>query len=409
MAALIGVIALTSLVRPGMRPASRLEGLHRPASPKLRSHVRAVSEEAAAAIRQAALDAELQERRKYERETAAAVALVNRAVHLCRALAEEMDVKESSAHGVELNKNETTLGISTVKGGDSTPVTAADMAIQAFMSDALGKWFPQDAFMGEEDSSELREDAALRAKTRELCGLDEAAMLAAIDRGVEPRPDADLQRSRYWVLDPIDGTKGFVTGQGYIIGLALVDEGRVVAAAMGNPGLQPEPCIMACAAGAGLRYFFADDPSTPARRAQYEVRNTGWARADKGTGDEGAAGAPPWLLSRPMTQGSPLPFGADSPPADLCCGSLVKYWGVASGEFCGFIQYAEELKTWDHAAGFLCVQESGGRVTDMYGGEILFTSRTATISGGVIATAKECDPGTRTRLLESVKAARGAL
>jgi 3'-phosphoadenosine 5'-phosphosulfate (PAPS) 3'-phosphatase len=25
------------------------------------------------------------------------------------------------------------------------------------------------------------------------------------------------------VLDPIDGTKGFMTGQGYVIGLALLD------------------------------------------------------------------------------------------------------------------------------------------------------------------------------------------
>ena len=35
------------------------------------------------------------------------------------------------------------------------------------------------------------------------------------------------------MLDPIDGTKGFVTGEGYVIGLALLVDGEPIVGVMG--------------------------------------------------------------------------------------------------------------------------------------------------------------------------------
>src|ERR1043165_5816397 len=40
---------------------------------------------------------------------------------------------------------------------DRTPVTVADLAVQAVVSAALHERFPHDALMGEEESKELRE------------------------------------------------------------------------------------------------------------------------------------------------------------------------------------------------------------------------------------------------------------
>jgi 3'(2'), 5'-bisphosphate nucleotidase len=48
------------------------------------------------------------------------------------------------------------------------------------------------------------------------------------------RPD------RYWTLDPIDGTKGFLRGDQYAIALALVEHGEVVLGVLGCPNL-PNP------------------------------------------------------------------------------------------------------------------------------------------------------------------------
>ena len=58
---------------------------------------------------------------------------------------------------------------------------------------------------------------------------------ADVDRGLElPRGEGE----RCWVLDPIDGTKGFMTGQGFVIGLALLDaNGDALVGVMGVPAL----------------------------------------------------------------------------------------------------------------------------------------------------------------------------
>ena len=54
----------------------------------------------------------------------------------------------------------------------------------------------------------------------------------------EEGPDDDNRQAapRTWVIDPIDGTKGFVAGNDeWVVSVALVDAGRPVAAAICNP------------------------------------------------------------------------------------------------------------------------------------------------------------------------------
>ena len=50
-----------------------------------------------------------------------------------------------------------------------------------------------------------------------------------------------LMRCASQVLDPIDGTKGFMTGQGYMIGLSLLVDGEVI---MGVMGILAAPCTV---------------------------------------------------------------------------------------------------------------------------------------------------------------------
>ena len=42
---------------------------------------------------------------------------------------------------------------------------------------------------------------------------------------------------RYWTVDPIDGTKGFLRGQQYAVALAFVVDGEVQVGALGCPNL----------------------------------------------------------------------------------------------------------------------------------------------------------------------------
>lgn len=74
--------------------------------------------------------------------------------------------------------------------GDDSPVTIADRAVEAFVRERIAIRFPDHGILGEEE-------APVR-----------------------------LDRARVWVVDPIDGTKSFVTGHPLFGGLmALLDNG----------------------------------------------------------------------------------------------------------------------------------------------------------------------------------------
>ncbi|KAI1268399.1 hypothetical protein F5Y18DRAFT_441174 [Xylariaceae sp. FL1019] len=56
----------------------------------------------------------------------------------------------------------------TVKKDDASPVTIADFAIQALLTTTIHHAFPNDSFVGEESSAELREDPVLMNRVWEL-------------------------------------------------------------------------------------------------------------------------------------------------------------------------------------------------------------------------------------------------
>jgi len=97
-----------------------------------------------------------------------------------------------------------------------------------------------------------------------------------------------------------------------------------------------------------------------------------------------------------------MPFGAESPPAVVCCGAMIKYHAVAAGRVAGFIQYEEELKTWDHACAVICVNESGGSATDAAGASVRFPGRLFQVEGGVVCASKYASAEVRQALLQAV-------
>ena len=71
------------------------------------------------------------------------------ASQVCLNLAAKMEMAEASL-GKEMSADAAQAGMSAIKEGDSTPVTAADFAIQAIIAEKLKAAFPNDRFMGEE-------------------------------------------------------------------------------------------------------------------------------------------------------------------------------------------------------------------------------------------------------------------
>ena len=108
--------------------------------------------------------------------------------------------------------------------------------------------FPDDEIVGEEDSSELQSPEtglALRHRILSLANsvLDQPILmehlLAIIDRG----QSQGGPKGRFWALDPIDGTRGFLRGGQYAVCLALIVDGEVQVGALCCPNLN-EPVLV---------------------------------------------------------------------------------------------------------------------------------------------------------------------
>lgn len=113
---------------------------------------------------------------------------------------------------------------------DSSPVTVADFTVQALVLGVLSRYFPGHGFIAEESSSVLRQDPESLSHVLSVVrtvlgrqGLEEAELCAAIDLGTRGHGKNKRGRrgkgGRTWVLDPIDGTKGFLRGEQFCVAL----------------------------------------------------------------------------------------------------------------------------------------------------------------------------------------------
>ena len=253
------------------------------------------------------------------------------------------------------------------------PVTVADYGSQALVCRALAAAFPADPVIGEEDSAELREvdNAALLAqvvtRVRERAPTPTWTTSANGSTGATPGALAP-------VLDPgpIDGTKGFLRGEQYAVGLALITDGEVVCSALACPTWDPGWTAI----GAPAPWWWPC---------------AGWACGQLPMAAEGRAAAcrvspepDPALIrfcesSRPPTRPRPAAQVATelairAVPRRL--DSMTKYAVVARGEAEAYLRLPRNAeyreKIWDHAAGVLAVAEAGGRVTDIHGRDLDF-------------------------------------
>jgi 3'(2'), 5'-bisphosphate nucleotidase len=159
-----------------------------------------------------------------ESERRLALIAVERAARLCRAVQAEL------------------VDGSTLTKGDRSPVTVADFGAQAVVSLTLGSTAPP--IVGEERADALRatEGRALRETVVEHVRriLPETSEAAALD-AIDACRDQGGPAGRRWVLDPIDGTKGYLRGGQYAIALALLEDGVPVLGVLGCPALEGAP------------------------------------------------------------------------------------------------------------------------------------------------------------------------
>ena len=259
--------------------------------------------------------------------------------------------------------------------GDRSPVTLADLATQIVVSHRLKEAFPGDPLLAEEDSGALDASPEMAERVVEqvrnnIPDIARVAMVEALDRG-----DHTGDGERYWVLDPIDGTKGFLRGDQYAVALALVDGGRVVVGVLGCPNL-PAPAGSTAdttgflfSAGRGSRH-----PHTTAR----QPARSDAAHVDQITDPADAVfceSVEAAHAAHSVQAGIASRLGITAPSFRI--DSQCKYAVVARGEASIYLRLPRDTsyreKVWDHAAGSLVLEEAGGRVSDLDGRPLDFS------------------------------------
>jgi len=281
----------------------------------------------------------------------------------------------------------------TFTKANGSPVTVADLVVQAFVASRLARNFSGDPLVAEEDASVLRtgevsqvREHVVRLVGQMLPGTDAETehVLAWIDRG------RGACGRRFWTLDPIDGTKGLLRGGQYVIALALVVDGTVEIGVVGCPRLSITTAP-ASQADVSDQVMLAAVEGDADGGVAIAVRNRGawWMPLDGGrltrllVSSESNPAKTRALHSRESRHSDVdelhrvLRALCSSAPPVLMDGQAKQVLLAAGGaELVMRIPMDREYREaiWDQAAGSLLVEEAGGCVSDLHGRPLDFTT-----------------------------------
>ncbi|KNA23120.1 hypothetical protein SOVF_027600 [Spinacia oleracea] len=331
-----------------------------------------------------------------------------RVVHLACALCQRVQNSLLSSNGSQVNSKD-----------DDSLVTVADYSVQAVVSRILSEYFGSQnlSIVAEEDAQTLSKSDLLQEVVNTVNeSISEAPKFGLKISNVPVGPSQVIEaigrcsssggpKGRHWVLDPVDGTLGFVRGNQYAVALALIEEGRVVLGVLGcpnypvkkglvnhhhqltseissaSPDMWDKGCVMYAKRGAGKAWM------QPLIHGELKLDSFESARSIRVSSVKDPALA---TLCEPVekantshsfTEGVAHSAGLRKKPLRVY--SMVKYAAIARGDAEIYMRFARagyKEKIWDHAAGVLIVQEAGGVVTDA-GGRPLDFSRGIYLEG----------------------------
>ena len=221
------------------------------------------------------------------------------------------------------------------------PVTQADRAVNELIVRALREQFPEDGVLAEE----------------------------SVDT------DRRIGRARVWMIDPIDGTKGFIAGTGdFCVQIGLAVEGR---------------------AALGILYAPATDVLYWAARGHgaWVVRPTSEADESLKTERLGVTGEAELSRMRLAESRSHRGPRMDSVVKALGVRAEVKSHsvGIKVGLLVEkqadlYIHLSPKTKQWDTCAPEAVLVEAGGRMTDIFGGPMLYNTPDVLNRNGLVAS-----------------------
>jgi len=221
------------------------------------------------------------------------------------------------------------------------PVTQADRAVNELIVRALRETFPSDGILAEE----------------------------SVDT------DRRIGRERVWMIDPIDGTKGFIAGTGdFCVQIGLAVAGR---AALGVLYAPATDVLYWAARGHGawvLRPTSEADRSALAERLSV----TGEAEPTRMRLAESRSHRGPRMESVVRALGVRAEVRSHS--VGIKVGLLVERQADL------YIHLSPKTKQWDTCAPEAVLAEAGGRMTDLWGGPLLYNTPDVLNRNGIVAS-----------------------
>ncbi|CAH2043591.1 unnamed protein product [Thlaspi arvense] len=273
---------------------------------------------------------------------------------------------------------------------DKSPVTVADYGSQAVVCLVLEKELNSEPFslVAEEDSADLRKDGSqdiLERITKLVNDTFAGSTLSTDDilRAIDCGTSEGGPNGRHWVLDPIDGTKGFLRGDQYAVALGLLEEGKVVLGVLACPNLPLASiagnsnnksssssdeigCLFFATIGSGTYMQPLDSKSDPVKVQVSSVENP--EEASFFESFEGAHSL------HDLSSSIANKLGVKAPPVRI--DSQAKYGALSRGDGAIYLRFPHKgyrEKIWDHVAGAIVVTEAGGIVTDAAGKPLDFS------------------------------------
>jgi 3'(2'), 5'-bisphosphate nucleotidase len=224
----------------------------------------------------------------------------------------------------------------TTKDNHTEPVTIADKLASKIIVEGLAEAFPHDGILSEEEHDAI---------------------------------DARLTKQRVWMIDPIDGTQGFVEQAGdFAVQIGLMENGEIILGVV----FQPTTNLLYFAVKNGGAFLIEND------------------------------GEPIKLQVSEKTNFSEMTLAVSRSHRSSRMGKLVEYFGfkdefphgsvglkialLARQSADIYIHLSPRTKFWDSAAPEIIIKEAGGNLTDLFGEKIDYTVRDVQNYNGVLAT-----------------------
>lgn len=278
---------------------------------------------------------------------------------------------DAMQQAVTLCERVRTEGVDASSKTDDSPVTIADYGAQALLCRAIASHYPGDAVIGEEGGAAFRElvspaaQAHVAALIGDIIGEQPTVeqVIAWLDYGREADPSGYT-----WLIDPIDGTVGFVDGRYYAVCLGLMQAYDPVQAAIGLPRSPIDAGgSIVYTGGDGVRVLpLAGGESRPVGRS---------ARGGDAVLFLDSVKLPPDEMALAGEIRAAAGFANNR--VELY-DSQLKYAMIAAGYGDAFVRMPRDIaqephKIWDHAPGAALVRASGGRITAVDGAALDFS------------------------------------